>query len=62
MPQDPMDMTSKAQQQIAGMKQEAKEKDIQKKAKEMGYPYVNLLHFLVNPDLQSFAKRCVWRF
>ena len=45
--QDPNDFTSKAQQQIAGLKQEAKEKDIQEKAKRMGYPYVNLLHFFV---------------
>lgn len=57
MPQDPADMTSKAQQQIAGMKQEAKEKDIQEKAKRMGYPYVNLLHFSVNPDLKSFIPQ-----
>jgi len=57
MPQDPADFTSKAQRQIAGMHQEAKEQDIQEKAKRMGYPYVNLLHFSVNPDLQSFIPQ-----
>lgn len=46
---------SKAQEQIAGLKQEAKEKDIQERAKRMGYPYVNLLHFMVNPDLREFV-------
>ncbi len=51
------DFTSKAQQQIAGLKQEAKEKDIQEKAKRMGYPYVNLLHFAVNPDLATFIPQ-----
>ncbi len=34
--------------------QEAKEKDVQDKAKRMGYPYVNLLHFSVNPDMKDF--------
>jgi len=57
MPQDPADMTSKAQQQIAGLNQEAKEKDIQEKAKRMGYPYVNLLHFSVNADLREFIPQ-----
>ena len=57
MPQDPMGDTSKAQQQIADMKQAAKEKDIQEKAKRMGYSYVNLLHFMVNPDLKDFVPQ-----
>lgn len=51
---EPVDFTSKAQQQIANIRQEAKEKDIQEKAKRMGYPYVNLLHFTVNSDLKDF--------
>ena len=57
MPQDPANITSKAQQQIAGMKQEAKEKDIQERAKRRGYPYVNLLNFSVNPDLAEFIPQ-----
>lgn len=57
MPDGQTDFTSKAQQQIAGLKQEAKEKDIQEKAKRMGYPYVNLLHFAVNPDLKDFIPQ-----
>ena len=57
MPQDPADMTSKAQQHIAGLHQEAKEKDIQEKAKRLGYPYVNLLHFAVNADLKDFIPQ-----
>ena len=48
-------VTSKAQQQIAGLNQEAKERDIQEKAKRLGLPYVNLLHFAVNGDLRSFV-------
>ena len=50
-------LTSKAQRQIAGLNQEAKEKDIQDKAKRLGYPYVNLLHFSVNPDLKDFIPQ-----
>ncbi|MBN2307006.1 type II/IV secretion system protein [Candidatus Peregrinibacteria bacterium] len=57
MPDSQSDFTSKAQQQIAGLKQEAKEKDIQEKAKRMGYPYVNLLHFSVNRDLKDFIPQ-----
>ncbi|MBU0706266.1 GspE/PulE family protein [Patescibacteria group bacterium] len=57
MPDSTSDFTSKAQQQIAGMKQEAKEQDIREKAKRMGYPYVNLLHFSVNPDLRAFISQ-----
>ena len=57
MTQGAGDFTSKAQQQIAGLKQEAKEQDIQEKAKRLGYPYVNLLHFSVNPDLQHFIPQ-----
>ncbi len=57
MPQDPADLTSKAQMQIAGMHQEAKENDVQEKAKRIGYPYVNLLHFSVNPDLKDFIPK-----
>lgn len=49
--------TSKIQSQIANMKQLAKEKDIQGKAKKMGYQYVNLLRFAVNPDLASFIPK-----
>ena len=54
---DPADITSKAQRQIANLNQEAKEKDIQEKAKRMGYPYVNLLHFAVNADLRNFIPQ-----
>lgn len=57
MPDGQTDFTSKAQQQIAGLRQEAKEKDIQEKAKRMGYPYVNLLHFAVNSDLAAFIPQ-----
>ncbi len=57
MPQDPKDLTSKAQTQIAGLNQEAKEKDIQDKAKRLGYPYVNLLSFSVNTDLKDFVPQ-----
>jgi len=57
MPDGQADFTSKAQQQIANLKQEAKEKDIQEKAKRMGYPYVNLLHFSVNSDLRDFIPQ-----
>ncbi len=48
---------SKAQQQIADMTQRTKEEDIQKKAKEKGYSYVNLLHFSVNSDLSAFIPK-----
>jgi len=57
MPDQENQFTSKAQRQIAGVKQEAKEKDIQEKAKRMGYPYVNLLHFSVNSDLRDFIPQ-----
>ena len=46
--------TTKAQQQIAGMMQQEKEKDVQKKAQHLGLPYVNLLRFSVNRDLATF--------
>ena len=46
--------TSKAQQQIAGLMQQEKEKDVQKKAQHLGLPYVNLLRFSVNRDLAEF--------
>jgi type IV pilus assembly protein PilB len=45
---------TKAQQQIAGLNQEMKEKDVQAKAQRFGLPYVNLLRFSVNPDLAAF--------
>lgn len=63
MPDSPMQAPagqpffSKAQQQIAQMQQEAKEKDVQEKAKRLGLPYVNLLRFSVNPDLAGFIPQ-----
>ncbi len=50
-------MTSKAQRQIADMKQQEKERDIQEKAKRLGMPYVNLLRFSVNRDLETFIPK-----
>lgn len=48
---------SKAQQHIFDLNQEAKEKDVQQKAKRAGYPYVNLLRFTLNPDLANFIPK-----
>ena len=54
---DPLMGTSKAQQQIDGIQQDSKEKNVQEKAKKMGYPYVNLLRFSVNSDLEHFIPK-----
>ena len=48
---------SLAQQQIAGLAQEEKEKAVQNKAKQLNLPYVNLLRFRVNSDLKSFVPK-----
>ena len=48
---------SLAQQQIANLAQEEKEKAVQEKAKQLGLSYVNLLRFRVNPDLEHFVPK-----
>ncbi len=48
---------SSAQQHIAAITQQAKEKDVQEKAKRLNYPYVNLLRFALNSDLEHFIPK-----
>lgn len=48
---------SLTEERIAALKQESKEKDVQQRAKQLKYPYVNLLRFAINPDLEHFIPK-----